>query len=257
MADGEKGGRAGPAHRARARNGLPGFGAWLALVLLVGACATPLTAMVHPETGESRPCVSHLPPGLASLEMERCVAKLRESGFVKAEELTPEALAALGGRRSSARPPGPAPGSPGGRESPEAPPEAPPERGIWRRVTLVLDERTVVLDGGQPLRYVGIRPFEGDEAPPSVAHRAGALAFNRQLVEGQTVRLEFDVRMHDHEGRLWAYVYLVDGRLVNSLLVENGFARADPYQGYVKHAALFRQLEVEARGAGRGLWSLR
>ncbi len=225
----------------------------LLVALMLGACAHPLVAMVHPVTGEARTCTSHLPPGFASLEMSRCEDKLRTSGFVKAEELTADQRAALlegARRRPDAR------GAPAsGAEGPAEPGGRPP--GTWRRVTLVPDAETLVLDGGQTLRYVGIRRVESPQAPTAVARFAEAVAVARQLVEGQAVRLEFDVRVHDPDGRLWAYVYLLDGRMVNALLVERGYAQADPYQSDLKRAPLFQQLEAAARAAGRGLWGAR
>ncbi len=47
---------------------------------------------------------------------------------------------------------------------------------------------------------------------------------NRKLVEGKTVRLEFDVQQLDKYARTLAYVYLKDGTFVNAWLVENGYA---------------------------------
>jgi micrococcal nuclease len=46
-----------------------------------------------------------------------------------------------------------------------------------------------------------------------------------QLAPGDTVYLVFDVERHDAYGRLLAYVYLSDGRLLNRELIERGYAR--------------------------------
>ena len=233
--------------------------ALLLIAVVLGACTTPLTGMVHPVTGEVRTCTSHLAPGLDRVEMSRCVETLRASGFVKAEELTNDQRAALlerGRRRPGSR--GAAAsgtGEPGSDEAAGDPSRTQP--GIWRRVTMVLDAETLILDGGQTLRYLGIRPVESPQSPTAVGRFAEAVAFNRQLAEGQAVRLEFDVRLHDPDGRLWAYVYLQDGRMANALLVERGYAQADPYQSDLKHAQLFQQLEAAARAAGQGFWGLR
>ncbi len=59
----------------------------------------------------------------------------------------------------------------------------------------------------------GIEPF-GKEASEA----------NRKLVDGKTVRLEFDVQQVDRYNRLLAYVFLKDGTFVNAWLVENGYA---------------------------------
>lgn len=62
------------------------------------------------------------------------------------------------------------------------------------------------------MRFIGIdspetnHPTKGVE--PCGKEAAGA---NLKLVEGRTVRLEFDVRQRDQYGRLLAYVYLENG----------------------------------------------
>lgn len=228
----------------------------LIVAALGGGCVSPLTGMVHPVTGETRTCVSHLPPGFASLEMDRCVDKLKTSGFVPAEELTAEERAALQARtggRVRSRTPGPA----GAEEADAREVPADPSgdaRGIWRQVTMVPDAETAVLDGGQRIRYLGIQRVESPQAPSAIARFGDAVAYSRQLIQGKRVRLEFDTRVHDPEGFLWAYVYLLDGRMVNALLVEQGYAQADRHQPDLKHAQLFQQLETEARNSGRGHW---
>ena len=76
---------------------------------------------------------------------------------------------------------------------------------------------------------------------------------NKQLVEGKTVRLEKDVSNTDKYNRLLRYVW-VDGKMVNAVLVEEGFARAASFPPDVKHQDLFQRLERQAREAKRGLW---
>lgn len=105
------------------------------------------------------------------------------------------------------------------------------------------------------VRYIGV------DAPESVDPRRAVERFgreaaerNRQLVEGKTVRLEKDVSETDRFGRLLRYVW-VDDRMVNAVLVEEGYARAVTYPPDVKYQDLLRRLEREARAAKRGLWS--
>ncbi len=86
--------------------------------------------------------------------------------------------------------------------------------------------------------------------------RAGkeASEANRKLVDGKTVRLEFDVQQLDKYGRTLAYIYLEDGTFVNAWLVENGYAMVMTFPPNVKYEALFLRLQREAREEGRGLW---
>ncbi len=105
------------------------------------------------------------------------------------------------------------------------------------------------------VRYIGVdtpethHPMRGVEPYGMEAAEA-----NRKLVDGKTVRLEFDVEQRDRYGRLLAYVYLEDGTFVNAWLVENGYAMVMTIPPNVKHQALFLKLQREAREAGRGLW---
>ncbi len=105
------------------------------------------------------------------------------------------------------------------------------------------------------VRYVGVDTPETHH-PMKGVERAGkeASEANRKLVEGKTVRLEFDVQEQDRYGRLLAYVYLEEGTFVNAWLVQHGYAVVMTIPPNVKHQELFLRLQREAREAGRGLW---
>ncbi len=75
------------------------------------------------------------------------------------------------------------------------------------------------------------------------------------LREGDPVKLEFDIQLRDKYGRLLAYVYLSDGRFLNALLVENGYAQVMTIPPNLKYQELFLKLQREARENKRGLWS--
>jgi micrococcal nuclease len=120
------------------------------------------------------------------------------------------------------------------------------------RVTQIIDGDTIeVVLAGQAyrVRYIGIECPEFGEYGYEEARQA-----NRQLVEGETVRLEKDVSETDQYGRLLRYVY-VGEILVNAELVRSGFAAAWTYPPDVAYADLFAQLQSEAREAGLGLWA--
>src|SRR3954471_5677472 len=120
------------------------------------------------------------------------------------------------------------------------------------------DETRVALSGRvERVRYIGIDTPESvkpDTPVQCYAHRAAAE--NARLVARERVRLGLDVEARDRFGRLLAYVYRVrDGVFVNAALVRGGFARTLTIPPNVRFAARFRRLAVEARRAGRGLWS--
>jgi micrococcal nuclease len=70
------------------------------------------------------------------------------------------------------------------------------------------------------------------------------------------VYLEKDISERDVFQRLLRYVRLEDGRMVNMILVGEGYAQAATYPPDVKHAEEFVNLQREASDAKRGLWGL-
>ena len=81
-----------------------------------------------------------------------------------------------------------------------------------------------------------------------------AAAFTAAATEGKTVRLElYPLDTRDRYGRLLAYVYLPDGRMLNRVLVKEGYGLADPRFDH-KYKSEFARRQREAIKAGRGLW---
>jgi micrococcal nuclease len=116
-------------------------------------------------------------------------------------------------------------------------------------VTRVIDGDTVVIQGGDRVRYIGIDTPEIGEH-----YYAEATAKNKELVNGKEVRLVKDVSETDQYGRLLRYIYVGD-LFVNAELVRLGFARAYRYPPDTYYAEHFSQLELEAKQAHRGLWA--
>ena len=123
-----------------------------------------------------------------------------------------------------------------------------PERAT---VTRVIDGDTVVLDGGDKVRYLLV---DANELEGGACYGREALEENRRLVEGQTVDLGYDVECSDRYGRLLAYVS-VAGRDVGRLLVERGYACVlyIPPDGAGRRAEL-EAAEAAARDAHAGMW---
>ncbi|MCB9627586.1 MAG: thermonuclease family protein [Sandaracinaceae bacterium] len=126
-----------------------------------------------------------------------------------------------------------------------------PTRAVVARV---IDGDTVELEGGERVRYLLVDTPENTSSVECFG--AEATAFNRALVEGREVRLTYDVACTDRFDRLLAYVE-VDGRVVNQLLVEQGYACVlhIPPNGE-ELAPLYEDLETRAVDEGRGLWSV-
>ncbi len=127
------------------------------------------------------------------------------------------------------------------------------------QVVRVIDGDTIqiccIAGRREKVRYTGVNTPETKHPTKGVEHFGKeASEANRKLVDGKTIRLEFDVQEQDRYGRLLAYVYLEEGTFVNAWLVENGYAQVMTVPPNVKHQALFLKLQREAREAGRGLW---
>ena len=128
------------------------------------------------------------------------------------------------------------------------------------KVKQVIDGDTIALENGQAVRYLGIdtpeiRKREGEKwvyAPEAYAQEAKE--FNRKLVEGKTVRLEFDVQKKDKYDRWLAYCF-VDDVFVNAKMLEEGYALLYTSPPNIKYADILVKMQEEARKNNRGLWA--
>ncbi|MCX7760205.1 MAG: thermonuclease family protein [Hydrogenothermaceae bacterium] len=83
-----------------------------------------------------------------------------------------------------------------------------------------------------------------------------AKEFTKSLVKpGMKVYLEFDVQPRDKYGRLLAYLYLPDGRMLNKEIICNGYAMPLTVPPNVKYEKEFRECFQKAREEKKGLWN--
>lgn len=124
-----------------------------------------------------------------------------------------------------------------------------------RLVLRVVDGDTIVLDGNEKVRLIGVdTPETVHPTKPVEYFGKEASAFTKKLCEGKKVRLEYDWQRSDRYGRTLAYVYLVDGIFVNAEIVKQGYGFA--YTKYpFKYLEEFRQYERDARVSNAGLWA--
>jgi micrococcal nuclease len=126
------------------------------------------------------------------------------------------------------------------------------------RVERVVDGDTVVLAGGERVRYIGVdTPESVKPGAPVECFAKRAARANADLVAGREVELRYDAERRDRYGRLLAYVYVPGPSpvFVNAELVRRGFATPLTIPPNVAHAPQFARLARQARRAGRGLWS--
>ncbi|MGD8877779.1 MAG: thermonuclease family protein, partial [Syntrophobacterales bacterium] len=87
------------------------------------------------------------------------------------------------------------------------------------KVRWVDDGDTIVLAGGERVRYLGINtPEVANQDKPAEPFANEAKAFNKKLVQGRWINLELAEQQRDRYGRLLALVFLSDGTFVNGEL---------------------------------------
>ena len=128
------------------------------------------------------------------------------------------------------------------------------------KVLEVIDGDTVKLSNGRMLRYIGLDTpevrikavgagFVYDPQPFSLE----AKEFNRKLVEGKNVRVEYDIEKTDRYGRLLGYCFIED-TFVNAKLIEEGYAVLYTFPPNVKYTDLFVESQKKAQKKKKGLW---
>jgi micrococcal nuclease len=122
------------------------------------------------------------------------------------------------------------------------------------RVSSITDGDTFRCSGGRRVRLLLIDAPERGQGP--YAARATE-ALGTLVAPGDRVRLEMDVQHTDRYGRTLAYVYLIDGRMVNEEMARLGFVVILVYPPNVAHVERLRAAVAEAQAAKRGLWSTR
>jgi len=116
-------------------------------------------------------------------------------------------------------------------------------------VSHVVDGDTIIIETEEEVRYLGIDT-------PEASHHGGeeSTNTNTELVGGKEVQLWRDGEDRDHYGRLLRYV-CVDGIFVNAELIRLGWGYASFFSPDAPYRCLFRELQEEARRAGRGVWA--
>jgi micrococcal nuclease len=136
--------------------------------------------------------------------------------------------------------------------------------GYGVRVVKVVDGDTLDIDLPDRLRgrrHTRVRLW-GVDTPETVkpntpvqhyGREAGEFVRKTCLGRHVTLELEQDGRTRGVYGRLLAFVHLRDGRMLNRVLVAQGYGYADPRFAH-RYLAEFARLQRKARKARLGLW---
>jgi len=82
----------------------------------------------------------------------------------------------------------------------------------------------------------------------STEEGAEASEFTKSLIEGQDVVLAYDVEKYDQYGRVLAYVYLQDGKMLQDILLKEGYANLFTSPPNVRHADRFTNIVNKREG---------
>ena len=110
------------------------------------------------------------------------------------------------------------------------------------KVTKVIEGTTLVLNNGKKVNLIGVDASVQAED------------FIRNMVVGKEVKLKYDRQKMGNEGRILAYVYLLDGTFINAEFIKQGYARNNKKLLF-KYSKVFEQCEMEARRKRKGIWS--
>ncbi len=107
----------------------------------------------------------------------------------------------------------------------------------------------------EDVRYIGIdTPETVKPGEPVQCYGPQASEANHELVDGRTVRLDFDRELRDVYGRLLAYVYVGD-RFINEELLAGGYARTLEIEPNTSMAEELADRRTSARArTEKGLW---
>ena len=126
-----------------------------------------------------------------------------------------------------------------------------------RLAEFVVDGDTLVLEGGERVRLIGVdTPETVHPSKPVEQFGREASDFTKRMAQGKRVRIELDPEgdTRDRYGRTLAYVILPDGRSLNLEIVRHGYSYAYSRSPFSRMED-FWAAEEEAREKGRGLWA--
>ncbi len=116
-------------------------------------------------------------------------------------------------------------------------------------VERVIDGDTVVIKGGEKIRFIGM-----DTPERGKFYYKEATNYLKALIGDKKIRLEKDTSDRDRYGRLLRHVY-VGNVWINAKMIEDGYARLLTVPPDIKHVDKFKELEKIARKNKIGLWS--
>jgi len=125
----------------------------------------------------------------------------------------------------------------------------------WYTVNEIISGDSFRVDGGSVVRYASLTaPDPRSEVKRIEDFATESIAFNKQLLEGRKVSLEWGSRIRDKKGRYLAYVHTEDGTFINQKVLAEGFAKLSIEPPNLEYAEALREAAMHARRDKKGLW---
>jgi len=128
-----------------------------------------------------------------------------------------------------------------------------PNPEVWTKtVAKILSPDEILLDSGETLKYSGIE-FPAEIKKDSAIYQE-AIAYQKKLLEGKTIKILFDQKKQDEKGRLLGEVFLGHDIFVNADLVLKGYCQRKTVPPNMEYMSLYRKLEEHAKKNKLGIW---
>lgn len=122
------------------------------------------------------------------------------------------------------------------------------DKGTYVLVTEVTDGDTIVIQGGERVRLLGINaPEKGEE------YYSEAKGYLSELILHEEIYLEKDRTERDRYDRLLRWIWL-DDKLINAEIVKNGFAIAKIFDLDTRYQDFIKNSETYAIDNNLGIW---
>lgn len=123
--------------------------------------------------------------------------------------------------------------------------------GMYEVITVSEESNLVIKkpDGERRVHLIGVSAEEC-----SKKERKAATKYVKKLTLGKEVSIEYDRRKTSNGIIDFVYMYLADGRMINALLLSEGYADYGNVYGNTRYEKQLKALRNEAKSEKKGIW---
>lgn len=107
----------------------------------------------------------------------------------------------------------------------------------------------------EKIRLIGIDAPEMDQRP--WGRKSKECLISLISATDSRIALEYDIEQRDKYGRILAYIWTQDGKMINEEMMKKGCAVLFTFPPNVRYAELFRAAQKKAQGHKAGIWGER